>query len=157
MVVAEYRVDAGVEKEQNQGSNGNRDRLQQVAVVDLFKPSDSWFEQVEKVDCLEETDELNRGCLSPRSSLKIVDEAMEFELCQIADKGTEEAIENRGLTGLHVQSLSENEGEDEIEELVTKCFNSDSEIDAPMKNLRGTKKKKATVVLEGTTRSNKPY
>lgn len=52
--------------------------------------------------------------------------------------------------------VSDTEGDKDLEELAAKCYESDIDVSIPIKKLRGGKKK-ATVVLERITRSNKHY
>lgn len=100
---------------------------------------------------------INYGFQTLRSSLKIIDEALEYALCRVLDRGIDENEGNMVLELRDVHSLSKKEDDDEIEELAAKCYESDSEFDVPIKHPRGVKKKKTTLVLERTTCSNKHY
>ncbi|KAG2685520.1 hypothetical protein I3760_10G128900 [Carya illinoinensis] len=81
------------------------------------------------------------------SSLKLIDEALEGEVCYNAI-GTENCLQYPFLA----HSLTDNDNEDEIEELATKCYESDSEIEVPKKRKYcGNKAKKPIVVLERMT------
>ncbi|XP_042974693.1 uncharacterized protein LOC122306327 [Carya illinoinensis] len=88
----------------------------------------SWFEDSEKLDEKDEGDGLVHIRGSPRSSLKLIDEALEGEVCCNAI-GTENCLRYPFLA----HSLTDNDNEDEIEELATKCYESDSEIEVPKK------------------------
>lgn len=89
--------------------------------------------------------------------MKIIDEALEFELCRVSDTAVDGDERMMAFEQRNVHLLSKKEDEEEIEELAAKCYESGSECDVPIKFLRGVKKKQTSVVLERTTRSNKPY
>lgn len=73
----------------------------------------SWFELSEENSDYEvEGDHVSEKSVSPRTLLKVVDEALEFELSRLGDTGDGEFKPSR--------SLSEREPEDELEELTNK-------------------------------------
>lgn len=52
-------------------------------------------------------DELNDDFLSPRSSLKIIDEVLDYELCREADRAMEEEEGMVEMDRMHVNSVSD--------------------------------------------------
>lgn len=48
----------------------------------VSKTTKNWFVQTEKKATMADFDDLNDGILSPRSSLKIIDETLVYELCR---------------------------------------------------------------------------
>lgn len=127
-----------------------------VSPLKTNKPNESWFDQSEKEATMADFDDLNDGFLLPRSLLKVIDEGLEYELCREEDRVVEEEEGMVELERMSGNSVSDKE-DDDMEELAMKCYESDIDINMPIKHLWGLKKKKDTVVLERTTRSNKPY
>lgn len=93
------------------------------------------------------------GLLSPRSSLKVIDEAMKFELFHLAERGEY----GRGGDNVLEQSLSDDDLGQGAVELAQKCYEFDTELNISRKKLQGAKKKQPIVVLDRVTRSNKFY
>lgn len=83
------------------------------------------------------------------SSLRVVDEVLEFELSRLAGVGG--ARDDGGINKWC--SLSEGEPDEAVEEGANKCFDSDSMLDIPLKQLRGVKKKEQLGAMERRNRS----
>ncbi|XP_018826667.2 uncharacterized protein LOC108995543 [Juglans regia] len=94
--------------------------------MELQHNSESWFEQSEKRTGQDVSIEILDGFPSPRSSLKITDEELEFELCGVADSVVDGGERMMAFDRRNVHSLSEKEDEGEIEELAAKCYESDN-------------------------------
>lgn len=118
--------------------------------------SKSWFEQLEKEAILADLEEPIDGTSFPRSSLKIIDETLAFELCRDGEREAEDAINYFELNKPTGFSIFDMEKEDELDELVEKCYKSDFEVNYLLSKICGRKKKKTTfVALERVTRSKK--
>lgn len=93
------------------------------------------------------------GRRTPRSSLKLVDEALEFEVGCMADRGImgEDGFGDDGLF-TQSQAISYVEPDEELNELAAKCFDSNPDMNVLLRKLRD-KEKKSIVVLERRTRS----
>lgn len=91
--------------------------------------------------------------LSLISSLKLIDEAIEFELIHLAERGSY----GRGRENDLGLCLSEDELGQGGVETAQKCYESDMELNVSQKKLRGAKKKQLIVALDRVTRSNKIY
>ena len=126
------------------------DKVGDVQLVSPNKSVCSWFElSKENSEYEVDGDRVSEKSVSPRSLLMVVDEALEFELCRLVEK--EVGVPKQRF------SLFEGDPEDDLEELTNKCFDSDLELNVPLKCLRGRKKKSPMIVLERKTRSRKPF
>lgn len=95
---------------------------------------------------------LDKSC--PRSLLRMVDEALEFELGGLArddvfadNDSIEEVVPSR--------MVSEGEHEGELNELAGKIFESDPKMNVLLKKVKGVRKEKSIMVLECRTHSKK--
>lgn len=94
---------------------------------------------------------------SPKSSPKAINEVIEVELFCLADRGVSDGVGNDIVECSSCRSMSDVEVEKMFDELAMKCFDSDSELNVPLKHFKGTKKKKPIVVLKRTTHSTKIF
>lgn len=87
---------------------------------------------------------------SPKSSLRLVDEALEFEMGCLAGQG---GLEFGDLSEelMDCREISDVEHGDELNELVAKGFESDPDMHVPLKKLKGVRKEKSIVVFERHT------
>lgn len=121
------------------------------------KARGSWFEQSELGLDKEDREVPCDGLLSPRSSLKAIDEAMGFELFHLAERGEYDRGGVIRVNNFLEHSFSEDETGQGGVELAWKCYELDTELNIPLKKLRGVKKKKPIVILNRVTHLNKFY
>lgn len=112
----------------------------------------TWFELMEQ-----EYDEEYREMTEkpePRSPLRLVDMALEFELVELGGRDffVADAMENEDVLS---RAISDGDSEEGLNELAAKCFESDPDMHVPLKKLKGVRKEKSIVVLERRTRSKK--
>lgn len=93
---------------------------------------------------------------SPRSALKFIDEALEFQLSGLIEKGVlrMDGVDEGGQN-IITRAISDVEPEEELNELAAKCLDSYPNMHVPLRKLRGTRKEKSIVALERRTRSKK--